>query len=59
MTCRMHLDSGVDDTLLRSELDHENARQNRRNPNRRAIEKRVADIEAHSTERAKKLDVTF
>ena len=32
---------------------------NPRNPNRRAVEKRVAEIEAHYTKRAKKLDVTF
>ena len=32
---------------------------NPRNPNRRAVEKRVAEIEAHYTRRAKKLDVTF
>jgi len=32
---------------------------NPRNPNRRAVEKRVAEIEAHYTKRSKKLDVTF
>jgi len=32
---------------------------NPRNPDRRAVEKRVAEIEAHYTKRAKKLDVTF
>jgi len=32
---------------------------NPRNPNRRAAEKRVAEIEAHYTKRAKKLDVIF
>ena len=29
------------------------------NPNRRDVEKRVAEIEAHYTKQAKKLDVTF
>ena len=32
---------------------------NPRNPKRRAVEKRVAEIEAHYTKRAKKFDVTF
>jgi len=32
---------------------------NPRHPNRRAMEKRVAQIEVHYTKRAKKLDVTF
>ena len=32
---------------------------NSRNPDRRAAEKRVAEIEGHYTKRAKKLDVTF
>ncbi len=32
---------------------------NPRNPNRRAVEKRAAENEAHHTKRAKKLDVTF
>jgi len=32
---------------------------NPRNPNRRAVEKRVAEIEAHYTKRANKLDATF
>jgi len=32
---------------------------NPRNPNRRAVEKRIAEIEAHYTKRAKKLDATF
>jgi len=30
-----------------------------RNPNRRAMKKRVAEIEAHYIKRAKKLDATF
>ena len=29
------------------------------NPSRRTVEKRVAEIEAHYTKRAKKLDATF
>jgi len=32
---------------------------NPRNPNRRAVEKRVTEIEAHYIKRAKKLDATF
>ncbi len=32
---------------------------NPRNPDRRAVMKRVAEIEAHCKKRAKKLDVTF
>ena len=32
---------------------------NPRNPNRRAVEKRVAEIEGHYTKRAKKLDANF
>ena len=32
---------------------------NPRNPSRRAVEKRVAEIEARYTKRAKKLDATF
>ena len=32
---------------------------NPRNPNRRAVQKRVAEIEAHYANRTKKLNVTF
>jgi len=32
---------------------------NPRNPNRRPVEKRAAEIEAHYTKRAKKLNATF
>ena len=32
---------------------------NPRNPSRRAVDKRAAEIEAHCTKRAKKLDATF
>jgi len=34
-------------------------KHNPRNPNRRAVEKRVAEIEAHYMKRVKKLDATF
>jgi len=40
-------------------VDSRMNKYNPRNPNRRAVEKRVAEIEAHYTKRAKKLDVTF
>jgi len=40
-------------------IDSRTNRYNPRNPNRRAVEKRVAEIEAHYTKRAKKLDATF
>jgi len=35
------------------------SKSNPRNPNKRSVEKRVAEIEAHYTKRAKMLDVTF
>ena len=40
-------------------VDSRMNKYNPRNPNRRAVEKRVAEIEANYTRRAKKLDVTF
>ena len=40
-------------------VDSRMNKYNPRNPNRRAVENRVAEIEAHYTKRAKKLDVTF
>ena len=40
-------------------VDSRMNKYNRRNPNRRAVEKKVAEIEAHYTKRAKKLDATF
>ncbi len=40
-------------------VDSRMNKYNPRNPNRRAVEKRVAEIETHYTKRAKKLDVTF
>ena len=40
-------------------VDSRMIKYNPRNPNRRAVEKRVAEIEAHYTRRTKKLDVKF
>ena len=40
-------------------VDSRMNKYNPRNPNRRAVEKKVAEIEAHFTKRTKKLDVTF
>ncbi len=40
-------------------VDSRMNKYNPRIPNRRAVEKRVAEIEAHYTKRAKKLDVAF
>ena len=40
-------------------VDSRMNKYNPRNPNRRVVENRVAEIEAHYTKRAKKLDVTF
>jgi len=40
-------------------VDSRMNKYNPRYPNRRAVEKRVAEIEAHYTKRAKKLDVIF
>jgi len=40
-------------------VDSRMNKYNPRNPNRRAVEKRVAEIDAHNTKRAKKLDITF
>ena len=40
-------------------VDSRMNKYNHRNPNRRAVEKRVAEIEANCTKRAKKLDATF
>jgi len=40
-------------------VDSRMNKYNPRNPSRRAVDKRVAEIEAHYTERAKKLDATF
>ena len=40
-------------------VDSRMNKYNPRNPNRRAVEKRVAEIEARYTKRAKKSDVTF
>jgi len=40
-------------------VDSRMNKYNPRNSNRRAVEKRVAEIEAHYTKRAKKLDTTF
>ncbi len=40
-------------------LDSRMNKYNPHNPNRRAMEKRVAEIEAHYTKRAKKLDATL
>ncbi len=40
-------------------LDSRMNKYNPCNPSRRALEKRVAEIEAHYTKRAKKLDITF
>ena len=40
-------------------LDGRMNKYNPRNPKRRAVEKRVAEIEAYYTKRAKKLDITF
>ena len=40
-------------------VDSRMNKYNPRNPSRRAVEKRVAEIEAHYTKRAKKIDATF
>jgi len=40
-------------------VDSRMKKYNPRNPNRKAMEKRVAEIEAYYMERAKKLDATF
>jgi len=40
-------------------VDNRMNKYNPRNPNRRAVEKRVAEIEAYYTKRAKKVDTTF
>jgi len=40
-------------------VDSRMDKYNPRNPNRRAVEKKIAEIEAHYTKRSKKLDVTF
>jgi len=40
-------------------VDSRMNKYNPRNPNRRALEKRVEEIEAHYTKRSKKLDATF
>ena len=40
-------------------VDSRMNKHNPRNPNRRAVEKRVAEIEAHYMKRVKKLDATF
>jgi len=40
-------------------VDSRMNKYNPRNPSKRAVEKRVAEIEAHYTKRAKKLDATF
>ena len=40
-------------------VDSRMNKYNPRNPNRRAVEKRVAEIEAHYKKRAKTLDATF
>jgi len=40
-------------------VDSRMNKYNFRNPNRRAVEKRVAEIEAHYMKRAKNLDTTF
>ena len=40
-------------------VDSRMSKYNPRNPSRRAVDKRVAEIEAHYTKRAKKLDATF
>ena len=40
-------------------VDSHMNKYNPRNPNRRAVEKRVAEIEANNTRRAKTLDATF
>ena len=40
-------------------VDSRMNKYNPRNPNKRAVEKRVAEIEANYTRRAKTLDATF
>ena len=40
-------------------VDSRMNKYNPRNPNKRAVEKRFAEIEAHYTRRAEMLDVTF
>ncbi len=40
-------------------VDSRMSKYDPRNPNRSAVEKRVAEIEAYYTKRTKKLDVTF
>ena len=40
-------------------VDSRMSKYNPRNPSRRAVDKRVAEIDAHYTRRAKKLDANY